>query len=261
MGSGRRGFCRQHTRTPACGPAHRTRGAGHLSPGQLRSLSAIKACRIVARRLFERHGVAAEIVDAADLSWNGRELRTDDLTIDMVCNRLVDFSLDETSHAALRAAYLRRAAWARTSQPGVIRSGLHARAPFNNFYNSPRSQPGARSAHWPRTKRARAACPATGRLLRPACTWPACCCGLDRSSGQAECSPGISNYGRLPRVAISPTWPLGGRFSPVVNALDFRSTEALLRLRRVRCAGSRVAAQSRPTASQSPHSGAPRERS
>jgi hypothetical protein len=52
----------------------------------------------------------AVICDAAELSWDGRELRAAGQLVDMVYNRLVDFGFDEPRHAALRAAYLSDAA-------------------------------------------------------------------------------------------------------------------------------------------------------
>jgi hypothetical protein len=52
----------------------------------------------------------AVISDAAELSWARGELRAAGQPIDMVYNRLVDFSFDEPGHAALRAAYLSDAA-------------------------------------------------------------------------------------------------------------------------------------------------------
>jgi hypothetical protein len=61
---------------------------------------------LLARALFERHGMEAVICDAAELSWDSGVLRAAGQPVDMVYNRLVDFSFDEPRHAALRAAYL-----------------------------------------------------------------------------------------------------------------------------------------------------------
>ncbi len=79
------------------------------------------------RRLFERNGIAARVVDACALGWrDGRLVATDDTgtegapgfagqtgpagsgagtPIDLVYNRLTDFDLSEPRHAALRSAY------------------------------------------------------------------------------------------------------------------------------------------------------------
>lgn len=60
---------------------------------------------LLARRLFEMHGVEATIVDAADLDYSEGQLRAGGRTIDLVYNRLTDFSLTSPSHAALAAAF------------------------------------------------------------------------------------------------------------------------------------------------------------
>lgn len=59
------------------------------------------------RRLFERNGIAAMVVDAGALDWReGRLLAADGAAaIDLVYNRLTDFDLSEPRHAALRSAY------------------------------------------------------------------------------------------------------------------------------------------------------------
>jgi hypothetical protein len=61
-------------------------------------------------RMFRRFGVAAVVVSPDKLSFDGRALRDAGGSIDLVYNRLTDFSLDAPTHAALRAAYLAGAA-------------------------------------------------------------------------------------------------------------------------------------------------------
>lgn len=61
------------------------------------------------QRLFQRHGLQAVIADPAELSWRGGVLRVDDLAIDLVYNRLTDFSLASPGNASLREAYLENA--------------------------------------------------------------------------------------------------------------------------------------------------------
>ncbi len=61
---------------------------------------------LLAKRLFERHGIDAVVADAKDLRYEAGRLLADGSPVDLVYNRLVDFSLDRPEHAALRAAYL-----------------------------------------------------------------------------------------------------------------------------------------------------------
>ena len=56
------------------------------------------------RRLFEREGMAAQVVDASALDWRDGRLVAG-VPIDLVYNRLTDFDLSEPHHAALRSAY------------------------------------------------------------------------------------------------------------------------------------------------------------
>lgn len=56
-------------------------------------------------RLFRRFGVQADVLAPEDLRYEG-ELRDARGCIDLVYNRLTDFSLAQDAHAALRAAYL-----------------------------------------------------------------------------------------------------------------------------------------------------------
>jgi hypothetical protein len=62
------------------------------------------------QRLFARHGLRAVIADPAELSWRDGQLWHGDLAIDLVYNRLTDFYLEEPAHAALRDAWLAKAA-------------------------------------------------------------------------------------------------------------------------------------------------------
>lgn len=58
------------------------------------------------RRLFERHGIRAVIVDPRELRSHDRALWHDDRRIDLVYNRLTDFYLEHAENAAIREAYL-----------------------------------------------------------------------------------------------------------------------------------------------------------
>ncbi len=59
----------------------------------------------MAQRLFERNGIAAVIVDPAELNLSGGQLRYQGQVIDLVYNRLTDFSLASESLSVLRQAY------------------------------------------------------------------------------------------------------------------------------------------------------------
>jgi hypothetical protein len=61
---------------------------------------------VLARRLFERAGLDAFIVDAAALVYENGALTAAGRPIDLVYNRLTDFSLSAPEHDALRRAYL-----------------------------------------------------------------------------------------------------------------------------------------------------------
>jgi hypothetical protein len=65
---------------------------------------------LLAQRFLARHGVEAVIADAEKLRFERGGLFLDGRPIDLVYNRLVDFALERTEHAALRAAYLAGAA-------------------------------------------------------------------------------------------------------------------------------------------------------
>lgn len=60
---------------------------------------------LLAQAFFESRGVKAIIVDPEELDYSEGKLRHGGETVDLVYNRLVDFALEEPSHAALRGAY------------------------------------------------------------------------------------------------------------------------------------------------------------
>jgi hypothetical protein len=60
---------------------------------------------VLAKKLLERHGFKVTIADPQDLTYRGDQLISSDGPIDLVYNRVVDFSLSEPSHRGLRAAY------------------------------------------------------------------------------------------------------------------------------------------------------------
>jgi hypothetical protein len=60
---------------------------------------------VLARQMLRKHGIEALIGDASDLRYENGELRLDGSGIDLVYNRLVDFSLERPDHWALNAAY------------------------------------------------------------------------------------------------------------------------------------------------------------
>jgi hypothetical protein len=61
------------------------------------------------QRLFQRHGLQAVIAGPSEFSLRGGVLWHGDLAIDIVYNRLTDFSLAEPASATLREAYLTNA--------------------------------------------------------------------------------------------------------------------------------------------------------
>jgi len=58
------------------------------------------------RQLFTAHGIDAQVADPAELSFDGDALRCRGEVVDLVYNRLTDFSLAEPQNQALRRAYL-----------------------------------------------------------------------------------------------------------------------------------------------------------
>lgn len=61
---------------------------------------------LLMQRLLERHGHNVCIADPSELEYRDGELSRRGERVDLVYNRLVDFSLDQPDHAVLRAAYL-----------------------------------------------------------------------------------------------------------------------------------------------------------
>lgn len=61
---------------------------------------------LLAQRLFERRGMKTWIIDPARLRREEGRLLCEGETVDLVYNRLVDFSLEAPEHQALREAYL-----------------------------------------------------------------------------------------------------------------------------------------------------------
>lgn len=61
------------------------------------------------QRLFQRHGLQAVIADPTEFRIRGGSLWHGDIAIDLVYNRLTDFSLSEPASATLREAYLANA--------------------------------------------------------------------------------------------------------------------------------------------------------
>lgn len=57
------------------------------------------------RRLFEGHGMAAVIADPRELAWDGQALSCRGAEIDLIYNRLTDFSLEAAANASLLAAF------------------------------------------------------------------------------------------------------------------------------------------------------------
>jgi hypothetical protein len=61
---------------------------------------------LLAQRFFERKGLKALIIDPAQLRFAKGKLECQGEAVDLVYNRLVDFSLSAAGHEALREAYL-----------------------------------------------------------------------------------------------------------------------------------------------------------
>ncbi|MBY0578542.1 MAG: hypothetical protein K2P57_05800 [Burkholderiales bacterium] len=59
---------------------------------------------VLFRNLFVKHAISAVIAEAKDLEFRDGVLYHDDIRVDLVYNRLTDFSLE--AHPALKAAYL-----------------------------------------------------------------------------------------------------------------------------------------------------------
>ena len=61
---------------------------------------------LLAQRFFQKNGIDAMVVDGSQLRYERGQLLADGAPIDLVYNRLVDFSFDDPQHRDLRAAYL-----------------------------------------------------------------------------------------------------------------------------------------------------------
>jgi hypothetical protein len=61
---------------------------------------------LLAQRFFQKHDIDAMIADGRQLRYEHGRLLTEGQPVDLVYNRLVDFSFDGPEHQALRAAYL-----------------------------------------------------------------------------------------------------------------------------------------------------------
>ena len=61
---------------------------------------------LLTRRLLEQAGHSVCIADPSEFAYASGTLRYGDRNVDLIYNRLVDFSLDRPEHSALRAAYL-----------------------------------------------------------------------------------------------------------------------------------------------------------
>lgn len=90
--------------------------SGHAQP--LRSIAIVDEAPgqqylypefVLFEQLFQRHGLQAVIADPAEFSLRDGVLWHGELAIDLVYNRLTDFSLDEPASATLREAYLQNA--------------------------------------------------------------------------------------------------------------------------------------------------------
>ena len=65
---------------------------------------------VLFRQLFRHHGIEAEIAAPRQLDYRAGRLLVEERHVDLVYNRLTDFSLSSPEHASLRAAYLDGAA-------------------------------------------------------------------------------------------------------------------------------------------------------
>ena len=61
---------------------------------------------LLASQMFREHGVEAVICDPCELQRDPAGLRHDGRLVDLIYNRLTDFALEQSDHAALRDAYV-----------------------------------------------------------------------------------------------------------------------------------------------------------
>jgi hypothetical protein len=57
------------------------------------------------KELFEQHGIAAVVADPGDFTSDGQQLLLDGQPVDLIYNRLTDFSLDATVNGKIRAIF------------------------------------------------------------------------------------------------------------------------------------------------------------
>jgi glutathione synthase/RimK-type ligase-like ATP-grasp enzyme len=77
--------------------------------------------------MLERHGIDVQICDPAELAFSNGALRAGGRVIDLVYNRLVDFTFDKPEHKVLRQAYVAGAV--------VVTPGPHTHALLANKRN------------------------------------------------------------------------------------------------------------------------------
>lgn len=82
---------------------------------------------VLAKAMLERHGIDVHICDPVELAFSDGALRAGDRVIDLVHNRLVDFTFDKPEHEVVRRAYVAGAF--------VVTPGPHAHAPLANKSN------------------------------------------------------------------------------------------------------------------------------
>ena len=82
---------------------------------------------VLAKAMLERHGFDVQICDPAELSFSDAALRAGGRNIDLVYNRLVDFTFSRPEHEALRQAYAAGAV--------VVTPGPHTHALLANKRN------------------------------------------------------------------------------------------------------------------------------
>ena len=82
---------------------------------------------VLAKAMLERQGFDVHICDPAELTFSDGVLRAGDRTIDLVYNRLVDFTFDRPEHGVLRKAYAEGAV--------VVTPGPHTHALLANKGN------------------------------------------------------------------------------------------------------------------------------
>ena len=82
---------------------------------------------VLAKAMLERQGIGVQICDPAELEFSGGALRAGGRGIDLVYNRLVDFTFDKPEHEALARAYAAGAV--------VVTPGPHTHALLANKRN------------------------------------------------------------------------------------------------------------------------------